>query len=144
MLHMLLWFSPKDRTHLTEVLSLETQLQMEFVLNKRLVSIFQAVLGYVIKKYYILQYNRLQIHKHIFQQPSDYAREFLNNDNPLTDTDFCPKEVLKFSPIPTSKYCKRSNFENFTSITKYDMDLKFNNVSGLYFGNFFILRNSNF
>lgn len=60
--------------------------------------------------------------------PSDHAREFLISENPLTDTDFCPKEVLKFSPIPTSKYCKRSNFENFTSITKFNMDLKFNNM----------------
>ncbi|XP_036228844.2 vitellogenin-2 isoform X1 [Bactrocera oleae] len=60
--------------------------------------------------------------------PSDYARDFLLSDNPFTDTDFCPKEVLKFSPIPTSKYCKRSNFENFTSITNYDMDLKFDNM----------------
>ncbi|SPP84272.1 uncharacterized protein LOC117585887 [Drosophila guanche] len=61
--------------------------------------------------------------------PSEHARAFLRSDKiSLTDTDFCPKEVLKFSPIPTSKYCKRSNFENFTSITQYDMDLKFNNM----------------
>ncbi|XP_061389205.1 uncharacterized protein LOC133324377 [Musca vetustissima] len=60
--------------------------------------------------------------------PSDRAREFLLSDNPLTDTGFCPKEVLKFTPIPTSKYCKRSNFENFTSVTKYDMDVQFNNM----------------
>lgn len=63
-------------------------------------------------------------------QPSEHARAFLRSDKlSLTDTNFCPKEVLKFSPIPTSKYCKRSNFENFTSITQYDMDLKFDNVS---------------
>ncbi|KAH8271317.1 hypothetical protein KR018_006399, partial [Drosophila ironensis] len=62
-------------------------------------------------------------------QPSEHARAFLRSDKiSLTDTDFCPKEVLKFSPIPTSKYCKRSNFENFTSITQYDMDLKFNKM----------------
>ncbi|KAL9889825.1 vitellogenin-like lipoprotein [Glossina fuscipes fuscipes] len=60
--------------------------------------------------------------------PSERAKEFLSSENPLTDTDFCPKEVLKFSPIPTSKYCKRSNFENFTSITKYKMDMQFNNM----------------
>ncbi|XP_068157824.1 vitellogenin-5 [Drosophila tropicalis] len=61
--------------------------------------------------------------------PSEHAHAFLRSDKiSLTDTDFCPKEVLKFSPIPTSKYCKRSNFENFTSITQYDMDLKFNNM----------------
>ncbi|KAH8265516.1 hypothetical protein KR038_009680, partial [Drosophila bunnanda] len=61
--------------------------------------------------------------------PSEHARAFLSSEkSSLTDTDFCPKEVLKFSPIPTSKYCKRSNFENFTSITQYDMDLKFNNM----------------
>ncbi|KAI8129767.1 Vitellogenin-1 [Lucilia cuprina] len=64
--------------------------------------------------------------------PSDHAREFLLSDNPLTDTGFCPKEVLKFSPIPTSKYCKRSNFENFTSITKYDMDVQFDNMPEWY------------
>lgn len=64
-------------------------------------------------------------------QPSERAKEFLSSENPLTDTDFCPKEVLKFSPIPTSKYCKRSNFENFTSITKYKMDMQFNNVNNL-------------
>ncbi|XP_017118911.1 uncharacterized protein LOC108140563 [Drosophila elegans] len=61
--------------------------------------------------------------------PSEHARAFLRSDKiSLTDTDLCPKEVLKFSPIPTSKYCRRSNFENFTSITQYDMDLKFNNM----------------
>ncbi|XP_037954576.1 uncharacterized protein LOC119684578 [Teleopsis dalmanni] len=60
--------------------------------------------------------------------PSEEARKFLLSDNPLTDTNFCPKEVLKFSPIPTSKYCKRSNFENFTSITQYNMDLDFTNM----------------
>ncbi|XP_030375006.1 uncharacterized protein LOC115624412 [Scaptodrosophila lebanonensis] len=61
--------------------------------------------------------------------PSEQARAFLSSDQiSLTDTDFCPKEVLKFSPIPTSKYCKRSNFENFTAITQYGMDLKFKNM----------------
>ncbi|EDV43546.1 uncharacterized protein Dana_GF16474 [Drosophila ananassae] len=61
--------------------------------------------------------------------PSEHARAFLRSSKiSLTDTEFCPKEVLKFSPIPTSKYCKRSNFENFTSITQYDMDLKFNKM----------------
>ncbi|XP_055851471.1 uncharacterized protein LOC129915809 [Episyrphus balteatus] len=60
--------------------------------------------------------------------PSEHAHQYFLNDTELIDTNYCPKEVLKFSPIPTSKYCKRINFENFTSITRYGIDLKFSEM----------------
>ncbi|ALC45883.1 CG31150, partial [Drosophila busckii] len=55
--------------------------------------------------------------------PSEHARDFRHSNKiSLMDTKTCPIEVLKFTPIPTSRYCKRNNFENFTSITQYDVD----------------------
>lgn len=60
--------------------------------------------------------------------PSEHAHQYFINDTELIDTNSCPKEVLKFSPIPTSKHCKRLNFENFTSITRYGIDLKFSEM----------------
>lgn len=63
----------------------------------------------------------------IILQPTNGSNFFTAKDDEVTN-QLCPRDVLKLSPPPSTKYCNRNNYEDLTTIKDFNAAVKFNNV----------------
>lgn len=51
----------------------------------------------------------------------------------ISDTEHCPREVLKFSPPPQNKLCDQSVYRDLIKLHEYGINITFHNVSSKVF-----------